>query len=185
MARHPIRIGTWIRCNVAIADAADFNDREAHPGAVGYVEYAEDHRSDGTRGCNYLIHFIPSGIRSRFDDLVIDAHAEVLDVDDPAIPHKTERDLYEAVSDLYYKTRKDEAKGVVLVTPEHRRLVIECFEASDAVTGKNRTPAVRSLFEFSPRVDGLYAVSFGAVDTMAELTGVCDRLAGQQIAPAP
>jgi hypothetical protein len=112
MSRHPLRQGTWIRSNVAIGDSGDFSEREAPPGAVGYVEYVEDHRSDGTPGFSYSIHFIPSGISNRFDDNEIDTQADILDVDDPAIPHKTERDLYEAVANLYYRTTS--SRGGVL-----------------------------------------------------------------------
>jgi len=183
MSRHPLRQGTWIRSNVAIGDSADFNEREAPPGAVGYIEYVEDHRSDGTHGFSYSIHFIPSGICNRFDDNEIDTQTDILNVEDPAIPHKTERDLYEAVANLYYKTKRDDDREVVFVTPEHRRLIDECFEASDALSERNRAPAVRLLFDVSKRVADLYAVSFGAVDTMAELSGVGDRLAAQVKVP--
>jgi len=186
MSRHPLRKGTWIRSKVAIGDSGDFSEREAPAGAVGYIEYVEDHRSDGTPGYGYSIHFIPSGICNRFDDHEIDTQADVLDVEDPAIPHKTERDLYEAVANLYYKTKRDEDREVVFVTPEHRRLVCECFEASDALNEMSYAPRVRLMFDVCERVAGLYAVPFDKVDAMAELCGVKDRLAEYgKAAPKP
>lgn len=172
--QHPLPLGTAIRSRLSQMDEGDFGERHSLPGAVGFiVGYFPKQDS-----C-YHVAFEPSGVLGFWSGAEVDALAEVLPEGHADIPTSAERALSLAVRDLFYDCQHDEERQEVLVPAEaamRLRAAVNAPGVKPEVVG-----AIFGLFPYASEFNRSM-VSFTAVNALAELIGVGDRLV---VAPRP